>query len=175
MKRQFGLVNFIPEIARLAEKSPMTEALAGLIREVDFCQVQEGSGRALRNYIRTPIVAATDPWSDIEYQSLYIRGFDPSDRIVLQEPTAKDPMVCVVVLKAARLSGESGMVYCGSPEKLKEFALKLPEYEKRGIELDEKELLECLVEAAEADGLQVIFQRLADDHGGEELQEEYGE
>lgn len=148
----------------------MTEALAGLIREIDFCQVRTGESRTLRKYLRTPIIAATDPWAEVEYQSIYIRGDDPSDRLVLQQPTVKDPMVLVVVLKAARLSGESGMVYCGSPEKLKEFEQKLAEYEKRGAELDEKEFLECLVEAAEADGLRVVFQRLSYDHGGEETE-----
>lgn len=175
MKRQLGLSNFFHEIAHLAQHSPMTESLAGLIREIDFCQIRSGENRTLINYLRVPIVAATDPWAEIEYQSIYIRGNNPEDRIVLQEPTVRDPMVLVVVLKAARLSGESGMVYCGNPEKLKEFAQKLPEYEKRGTELDEKEFLECLIEAAEADGLRVVFHRLSYEHGGEEFVEEYDE
>lgn len=173
MKSEFGFSNFVNEIKLLAEKAPRTEALATLIREVDLDQICRGESRVLRPFLKTPVVAATDPWSEVEYQSLYIRGDDPEDRIVLQEPTVKDPMVCVMVLKAARLSGESGMVYCGKPEALNLFAQKLPEYEKRGIDLDEGELLECLAEAAEADGLKVIFQRLSVDHGGQDVEEEY--
>lgn len=173
MKRRFGFSTFIQEIRLLAEKSPMTAKLSDLVRQVDFSLRTSGRpDEAFGRISAQPVLSATDPWSEIEYQSLYLRGHDPVDRIVLQQPTVRDPMVGVMVLKAARLSGESGMVFCGKPESLKEFGSKLAEYEKRGADLDEEEFLECLVEAAEADGLRVVYQQLSPDHGGEDIQED---
>ena len=152
----------------------MTAALKDLIRQADLYATFSQGTSGLRDQLKAPVVAATDPWSEVMYQSLYLQDTDPDNRIVLQEPAVKDPMVGVMVLKAARLSGESGMVYCGTPDQLKKFASKLEEYEIRGDELDERKLLECLVDAAEAEGLQVIFHRLAVEHGGEAEEEDYG-
>lgn len=179
MKRQFGFRTFTLDIITLAERSPMTAALNELARQVDFSLRVGHSGRDLpklqqdmSKLAATPVVAATDPWSEVEYQSLYIRGNNPNDRVVLHQPTVRDPMVGVMVLKAARLSGESGMVFCGKPEGLKKFGSKLGEYEKLGVDLDEEEFLECLMEAAESDGLKIIYQQLSPEHGGDEIQED---
>ncbi len=163
MQKKFSLESFINEIRLLADKAPPTEVMTRFLVEADYHSIVTRGVRILKNKVQ----AATDPWSEVQYQSLYLRGNDPADRVVLQEPAVQDPAVCVIVLKAARLSGESGMVFCGVPAQLKAFAAKLPEYEKRGVDLDEGEFLECLIEAAEAEGLRVIFQRLSEDHGGE--------
>lgn len=158
----------------MAEKSPITESLRDLLRQADFYAMKAYVNSGLKPYLKNKVIAATDPWSDVMYQSLYLRDTDPDNRVILQEPAVKDPMVGVMVLKAARLSGDSGMVYCGTEEQLKSFAAKLPEYEERGEELNEKEFLECLLDAAEAEGLKVVFHRLSPEHGGEEEDEDYG-
>jgi hypothetical protein len=80
-------------------------------------------------------------------------------------------MVGVMVLKAARLRGESGMVYCGTPEQLKTFKDQLEDFEKRGDDLDEKKFLECLVDAAQENDLRVVYFRLSPEHGGDEEDE----
>ena len=175
MRKAYWNLNYLPEIKMLAEKSPRTPALQDLIRQTDFALTASGRAGEFRKYLQTPVVAATDPASEVEYQSLYIQGFDPEDRIVLQNPTSKDQMTCVHVLKAARLSGNSGLVYCGTPEQLQTFAAKLADFEQRGVELDEAELLQCLSEAVEADGMVVIYQQLSPDHGGDEEEMAYAD
>lgn len=169
MKYSFVFQAFLPEIEMLAAKVPLTASLKDLVKAADFDQTfrRNVTRPVLRSALSEKVLAATDPWAEIMYQSLYIKGDDPNDRVVLQEPPAKDPMVGVMVLKAARLQDESGMVYCGTEPQLKGFASKLGEYEKRGNELDDKDLLECLIEAAEAEGLKVIFHRVCELHGGE--------
>lgn len=172
MKRQFGFRTFTLDILHLAKNSPMTPALSELVREVDFAlRTEPNDLPILRENFKAlasvPVTGATDPWSEVEYQSIFVRGYDPENRVVLQQPSVRDPMTGVMVLKSARLSGDSGMVYCGKPEQLKLFAEKLPEYEKRGGDLDEEQFLECLKEAAESDGLRVIYDQLSPDHGGE--------
>lgn len=158
MKKTFLLENMVTDMVILAEKSPMTEQLRALVEDLDFkLACMGGSHLGLRMSL---IHASQEPWADVMYQSLYLKeDADPADRIVLQEPASADPMVGVVVLKAARLRGCSGFVYCGEPEVLETFNKKLPEYEKRGVDLSEAEFLECLVEAAEQDGLKIIFHR----------------
>jgi hypothetical protein len=152
----------------------MTAALHQLAEQADFYFTSiRRPRRTLRACLKTsPVVASSDPWSEVEYQSLYMTD-DLKNRLVLQEPATKDPTVGTMVLKAARLRGESGMVYCGTPEQLKSFAEKLPTYEERGMELDEKKMLECLKDAAESEGLYVIYLRLSPEHGGEEEEEEW--
>jgi hypothetical protein len=157
----------IPDIELLAEKSPMTAALRKLVQEADFYQtISQNPNPYIRKALREPVVAATDPWAEVMYQSLYLTD-DKEDRIVLQEPATQDPTVGILVLKAARIQGESGMVFCGSEEHLQSFISKLPEFEERGEELDEKEFLECLSEAAEAEGLKIIYKQLSPEHGGD--------
>jgi hypothetical protein len=178
MRRSFFLSNYsiVEDLTILAEKSPMTASLKELIRQVDFFSTSNFVvNSSLRQALKTPVVAASDPWSDIMYQSIYLTDEDPDNRIILQEPPVEDPMTGILVLKAARLSGNSGMVYCGTPDQLKSFAAKLAEYETRSIEedLDEQMLLKCLVDAAEAEGLKVIFDRLSLEHGGDEEEEEW--
>jgi len=147
----------------------MTAALMDLIVAADYVGTLAGQiNRDLREKLREPVVAATDPWSDVMYQSLYLTGDNVEDRLVLLEPPVRDPATGVVVLKAARLRGESGLVFCGPTAQLDRFKSKLAEYEKRGVELDEKEFLRCLSEAAEADGLRVVYEKLSPEHGGEE-------
>jgi hypothetical protein len=177
MKREFGFKTFIKDLEILVQKSPMTAELRELARQADFYStVENAPSEILRNSLR--ITAATDPWSDINYQSLYIQqpekaksgeGEDEvEDRVILQEPMVKDPMVGVMVLKAQRLSGRSGMVFCGNEMQLKSFASKLAEYEERAEDLDERDFLECLMEAAQAEGLKVTFHQLSPEHGGQE-------
>lgn len=150
----------------------MTAALRELVREADFYQtIDKNPNPYIRRALRQPVVAATDPWADVMYQSLYLTD-SREDRIVLQEPASPDPTVGVMVLKAARIQGESGMVFCGTDQQLLGFIQKLSEYEERGDELDEKDFLECLVEAAEADGLKIIYQQLSPEHGGDTDPEE---
>lgn len=148
----------------------MTSGLKFLAMDADFYQTVHGTSDRypkIRKGAQKPVVAATDPWSEIEYQSLYLTD-EREDRIVLQEPSVKDPMVGVMVLKASRLRGESGMVYCGTLEQLKTFNAQLADFEQRGEDLDEKEFLECLVDAAIQHGLKVVYQRLSLEHGGED-------
>lgn len=169
MKRAFTWASALTDLEILAANSPMTPGLRSLVEAADFFETIQGRKRwGLRAGFKCPVVAATDPWSEVEYQSLYLIDTDPENRVVLQEPSVKDPMVGVLVLKAARLRGESGVVYCGTPEQLKTFAEKLPEFEKRGEDLDEKEFLTCLVDAIKQDGLKVVYYRLSPEHGGEE-------
>lgn len=171
MKRDHFLQAMVPDMEIMLEKSPITARLRALARELDFTLTVKGDPRPrLRAALR--VTASTDPWSEIQYQSLYLTA-EGEDRLVLQEPATEDPTVGIMVLKAARLRGESGMVYCGTPEQLQSFAEKLPEYETRGEELSEKDFLECLNEAAVAEGLQVIFERLSPEHGGEEMEEDW--
>lgn len=175
MKRGFWFQHAMSELTLLAERSPVTSTLRDLLLEADFYQTQQGTfNKVVRASLKCPVLAATDPWAEVEYQSLYLIDSDPENRVVLQEPSVKDPMVGVMVLKAARLRGESGMVYCGTPEQLKAFASKLSGFEKISDEenMDEKEFLECLVDAAEADGLKVIYYRLSVEHGGEDNEDE---
>jgi hypothetical protein len=174
MKREHLLRAMAPDLEILLQKSPMTAALRRLAEQADFYFTSiRQPRRALRACLQTTqVIASNDPWSEVEYQSLYMTD-DLQDRLVLQEPATKDPTVGTMVLKAARLRGESGMVYCGTPEQLKSFAEKLPEYEERGIDLDEKRMLDCLKEAAESEGLYVIYLRLSPEHGGEEEEEEW--
>jgi hypothetical protein len=168
MKRAFCLASTIPDIEILAAASPMTQGLRDLVEAADYFESVQGKFRTgLRKACKEQVIAATDPWADIEYQSLYLIDSDPENRIILQEPPVKDPMVGVMVLKAARLRGESGLVYCGTPDQLKDFAAKLPTYEERGEDLDEKEFLECLTDAALENGLKIIYQRLSPEHGGD--------
>jgi hypothetical protein len=149
----------------LLENSPRTPELDELVDQVDYVRYVNGEKSTMRSHY---VNSATDPWHDMHYQSLYIDVTgNPADRVVLQEPTSKEPMVGVLVLKAARLSGRSGMVYCGTPPALKSFAAKLPIYEERGVDLEEKEFLECLMDAAKADGLRIIYHR-------DQEEEEYG-
>jgi len=169
MRRAFSFEAFGPDLAILAEHSPQTAALRDLLVTADYVGTLTGRvDRELREKLREPVVAATDPWSDVLYQSLYLTGDDPEDRLVLLEPPVRDPATGVVVLKAARLRGESGLVFCGPTAQLDRFKSKLAEYEKRGIDLDEKEFLRCLSEAAAADGLRVVYEKLSPEHGGEE-------
>lgn len=169
MKRMFILAAAIPDLEILASKSPITPALREIMETADFHESVQGRERPeLRRLFKQPITAATDPWSEVEYQSLYLTDMDPANRIILQEPSVKDPMTGIMVLKAARLRGESGLVYCGTPEQLKNFAAKLQDFETKGDELDEKDFLECLIEAAKADGLKIIYYRLSPEHGGDD-------
>lgn len=169
MRRGFILEAALTDISILAKESPMTDSLRELVLKADYKALLQGSiYHALRSTLKQSVIASTDPWSDVEYQSLYVTDLDNKDRIVLQEPPVKDPMVGVMVLKAARLRGESGMVYCGPPDLLKSFNAKLPEYEKRGEELAEKDFLICLSEAAEHEGLRVVHLKIAVDHGGDD-------
>lgn len=170
MKRDHFLKAMATDLEILVEKSPITARLRDLAERMDFYLTANRTPRQkLRECLKSrQVLAATDPWSDLKYQSLYLtEEGTPEDRLVLQEPAVEDPSVGIMVLKAARLSGRSGMVYCGTEEQLKSFANKLAEYEKRGIDLDEAEMLECLMEAAQAEGLRVIFHRLSEEHGGE--------
>jgi hypothetical protein len=172
MKREFGFKTFIRDLETLVQKSPMTASLRDLAKQADFYSTLENNpSEILRTSLRESqkLTAATDPWSDINYQSLYLQSpKGEEDRVILQEPMVKDPMVGVMVLKAQRLSGRSGMVFCGNEMQLKDFAAKLSEYEERAEELNEKDFLECLMEAAQAEGLKVTFHQLSPDHGGEE-------
>lgn len=168
MKRAFCLASAIPDIEILSRSSPMTRDLRDLVEAADYFESVQGRYRTgLRQACKEQVIAATDPWADIEYQSLYLTDIDPANRITLQEPPVKDPMVGVMVLKAARLRGESGLVYCGTPEQLKDFASKLHEYEERGEDLSEADFLECLAEAALANGLKLVYKRLSPEHGGD--------
>lgn len=169
MKRTFALAAAIPDLEILASNSPMTERLFELVQLGDFYETVQGRVRPqLRKYSKASILAATDPWADIEYQSLYLTDTDPQNRVILQEPSVKDPTVGVMVLKAARLRGESGMVYCGTPEQLKDFNSRLPDFEKQAEDMDEKDFLECLVDAAKQLELQVVYYRLSPEHGGDQ-------
>jgi hypothetical protein len=175
MKKDFTFENFYTELRLFAEKSPLTGSLKKLLMSAEYALLvkREKTYKEIdRALTGNAVTAATDPWSEVEYQSLYLIDNDRDHRIVLQQPTVKDPMVGVMVLKAARLRGESGMVYCGTLEQLKLFAEKLPDYEKKGEDLNEKEFLECLVDAAESDGLKVIHHKLSEDHGGEDVTDE---
>jgi len=170
MKRHSWLSAFTTDVEILVQKSPMTAALRNLLNEVDFASTRLGEVRPqLRAGFKCPVVAATDPWSEVEYQSLYLTDEDPENRIILQEPAVRDPMVGVMVLKAARLRGQSGLVYCGTPEQLQTFAAKLKGFEEISEDenLDEKKFLECLVDAAEQEGLRVVYERLSPEHGGD--------
>ena len=162
----------LPELEILIEKTPMTAKLKELAKEADFYGIIYNDPRPrITASLKEMVVASPDPWSDVMYQSLYLSSDgDFEDRIRLQEPATPDPTVGMMVLKAARLQGESGMVFCGTESQLKTFISKLPEFEKKGAEADlnEKDFLECLVEAAEAEGLKVVFHRLSIEHGGEE-------
>lgn len=169
MKRTFALAAAIPDLEILASNSPMTDELFKLVQLGDFFETIQGRVRPkLRQYSKASILAATDPWADIEYQSLYLTDMDPENRVILQEPSVKDPTVGVMVLKAARLRGESGMVYCGTVDQLKEFNGQLPGFEKKAEEMDEKDFLECLVDAASQMGLKVVYYRLSPEHGGDD-------
>lgn len=172
MKREFGFRTFIPDLEILVQKSPMTAELRELVKQADFYATLENHpSKILRSALQ--VTAATDPWSDIQYQSLYIQDAkDEGDRIILQEPPVKDPMTGVMVLKAQRLSGRSGMVFCGNETQLKSFATKLSEYEERADELDEKDFLDCLMEAAHAEGLRVTCHQLSTEHGGKEIDDD---
>lgn len=168
MRRTFALAAAVTDLEILASNSPMTEQLFALIQSGDFYETVQGRVRPkLRQYSKASVLAATDPWADIEYQSLYLTDMDPNNRVILQEPAVKDPMVGVMVLKAARLRGESGMVYCGTPEQLKEFNASLEAFESKSEELDEKDFLECLVDAAKQMDLKVVYYRLSPEHGGD--------
>jgi hypothetical protein len=169
MRRTFAFRAFIPELEILMKRSVMTAQLRELIKEADYyLTLEKTPSEALRKGGREPVVAATDPWSALEYQSLYLKSNGtPEDRLVLQEPSVKDPMFGVLVLKAARLRDESGLVYSGTPEQLETFKKKLLDFEQRGAELDEKEFLQCLAEAVEAEGMKVIYEQLSELHGGE--------
>jgi hypothetical protein len=172
MRRTHFLQASLTDLEILLKRSPMTAKLSDLACKIDFhITTQREPNPKVRAAIRaafvaTPICSSTDPWSDLQYQSLYITD-DFKDRLVLQEPATDDPTVGIMVLKAARLRGESGMVYCGTPEQLKSFAEKLPQYEERGEELKEEDLLDCLSEAAEAEGIKIVYLKLAPEHGGE--------
>jgi hypothetical protein len=170
MKRGFVFAHSLNDLQLLAENSPMTPELKELVRRADFYMTSNYFvDNSLREIMKTPIVAATDPWADVMYQSIYLTDEEDGNRVILQEPPVKDPMTGIMVLKAARLSGNSGMVYCGTPEQLKTFAAKLSEYEKLSIEedMDEMKFLECLIDAAESEGIKVIFNRLSEEHGGD--------
>jgi hypothetical protein len=170
MRRGFIFEHSINDLEILAANSPMTPELQELIRQADYYATSNYFVcSSLRQALKYPVVAATDPWADVMYQSIYLTDEDPENRITLQNPPVKDPMTGIMVLKAARLAGNSGMVYCGTPEQLQTFAAKLAEYEQRSIEenLDEQKLLQCLVDAAESEGIKVIFHRLSEEHGGE--------
>lgn len=172
MRRGFILQHSMDDLEILVAKSPMTPELRELVRQADFFTTSNYHiNSSLRQALRCPVVAATDPWADVMYQSIYLtdEDWDDGSRIILQEPPVKDPMTGIMVLKAARLSGYSGMVYCGTPEQLKTFAAKLVGYEKTSMDedMDEETLLKCLVDAAEAEGMKVIFNRLSEEHGGE--------
>lgn len=168
MERRYRLQAMIPDIELLAERSPMTPALRKLVQEADFYStIRKNPNTHLRASLKQPIVSATDPWAEVMYQSLYINDGKGEHRIVLQEPASPDPTVGVMVLKAARLQGDSGMVFCGTDGQLELFISKLQDYELKGDELEEKDFLRCLIEAAEADGLKVIYHQLSPEHGGE--------
>ena len=175
MQRTHFLQAFVPDLEILMKKSPLTSRLWEMAKELDFfLSIQGNPSPELRNFLKitqASILSSTDPWSEVQYQSLYLT--DGKDRLVLQEPPSDDPTVGIMVLKASRLRGESGLVYCGTEEQLKSFASKLPEYEERGEELEEKDFLDCLQDAAESEGLQVIFKRLSPEHGGEEMEEDW--
>lgn len=175
MKREYRFRSMLTDLEILVEKTPMTSKLKELVSEADFYNMVERVKRPIiESSFRDEVVSSSDPWSDVMYQSLYISAEgNPADRIILQEPATKDPAVGMMVLKAARLQGESGMVFCGTESQLKTFIAKLPQYEKIGDEEDlkEKEFLECLKEAAESEGLKIIFHRLSVEHGGEEEEE----
>jgi len=174
MKREHLLRAMAPDLEILLQRSPMTAQLRVLAEQADFYFTSiRQPRRGIRACLMTqPVLSSTDPWSEVEYQSLYMTD-DLKDRLVLQEPATKDPTVGTMVLKAARLRGESGMVYCGTPEQLKSFAEKLPTYEERGMDLDERDMLSCLKDAAESEGLYVIYLRLSPEHGGEAEEEEW--
>jgi hypothetical protein len=176
MKRNHFLQALAPDVEILLEKSPVTSKLWQVARELDFFFTLQGRPRQrIRSSLkatRSQVLSSTDPWAEIQYQSLYLTD-DTKDRIVLHEPASDDPTVGIMVLKAARLRGESGLVYCGKEEQLKSFASKLAEYEERGADLNEKDFLSCLKEAAEAEGLKVIFERLSPEHGGEAEMEDW--
>lgn len=170
MRRGFIFNHSMKDLEILVANSPMTPELRELVRQADFFSTSNYFvNSSLRQALKYPVVAATDPWADVMYQSIYLTDEDPDNRIILQEPPVKDPMTGIMVLKAARLAGNSGMVYCGTPEQLKTFAEKLVSYEKTSLDedMDEQKLLECLVDAAEAEGIEVIFNRLSEEHGGE--------
>lgn len=169
MKRTFTMAAIIPDLEIMAANSPMTEPLHTLVKAADYYETVQGRIRPeLRRAFKIKVQAATDPWAEIEYQSLYLTDEDRENRIILQEPPVKDPMTGVMVLKAARLRGESGMVYCGTPDQLKTFATQLDAFEKQGEEMNEKDFLECLVDVAGQQGLKVIYYRLSMEHGGED-------
>lgn len=169
MRKQFILKDFLPEIKILATHSPRTEKVQELVQAADKRALMDGEkDHKLKVLSFIPVVASTERWANVMYQSLYIRDGDPLNRLVLQEPPSAEPSVCVMVLKAARLSGESGMVYCGTDEQLLAFKDKLPEYEKLAEELDEAHFLECLVEVAKKEfKLNVIYQQISAEHGGD--------
>lgn len=169
MRKGLILSSIVPDLEILIRKSPMTPKLKEFCRVVDFREACEGRIHPeLRKVLKNKVQASQDPWTDVQYQALYINPEgQPEDRVVLQEPVVEDAMVAVMVLKAARLQGRSGMVWCGTAEQLDVFRQKLPEYEARGVELDEKEFLDCLQEAAIQDGLQVIFSQEGDEDGSQ--------
>jgi hypothetical protein len=157
----------------LLRTSPMTPSLRALAERVDYYNtINRGPRTGIRaSLLGEQVVASNDPWTEVQYQSLYI-GDDLKDRVVLQEPPVDDATVGVMVLKASRLQGQSGMVYCGTPEQLKSFAGKLAAYEERGQDLSEKDFLDCLRQAAESEGLKINYLRLSQEHGGEDYDEE---
>jgi len=175
MLREYRFESMLNELEILLEKTPMTAKLRELAEEADFYSIiRHNPRKRIEASLKKAVVASTDPWSDVMYQSLYLSSDGhPEDRIRLQEPATPDPTVGMMVLKAARLQGESGMVFCGTESQLKTFIAKLPEFERKGAEADlnEKDFLDCLVEAAEAEGLRVVFHRLSIEHGGEEGEE----
>lgn len=172
MQREYRFKSMLSDLEILLQKTPLTAKLRELALEADFYNIIHREDRpVITSSLREEVVASTDPWSDVMYQSLYISADgDPKDRIRLQEPATQDPTVGMMVLKAARLQGESGIVFCGTESQLKTFIAKLPAYEQKGDEEDlgDKEFLECLMEAAEAEGLKIVFSRFSIEHGGEE-------
>lgn len=158
MKKSFVFENLKQDLELLFSRTPVSEKVRSSLIELSLHDsIAQGKLSTLGDNV---VVAATDPWDEVEYQSLSLRGDDPENRVVLHMPTSQDPVVGTIILKSARMSGEPGLVYCGTKQKLQDFARKLAEYEKRGAELNNFEFLDALIEAAEADGLKIIYHQV---------------
>lgn len=165
MRHRHLAFSALDELKILAVNSPSTPSLYALLEDVEMAllsaDIKDPEIRALKRVAdRSPVQSATDPWADISYQSLYLdEDSDPADRVVVQEPASSEPLVGVMALKSARLRGQPGLVYCGPPGRLASFLRKLPQYEERGVELSENEMVRCLEECLEAEGLKIIYRQ----------------
>lgn len=165
MDRKLLFANSVEDLEVILQTSPRTQALQELARVYQFhSELEDWRSPIIEQYL---VNSSQEEWSEVKFQSLYLdlTSPDPADRVVLLEPATSDRGSPEMVLKSARLSENLGMVFCGTPEMMNQFIQKIPEYEARGVDLDDDEFLYWLKDAAEADGVKINFMRTAEGEG----------